>query len=267
MRAACVPVSSQAVPRVKTFDVQLAAPKVFEDDVDDFELAASRRREAGSDIQHLVVAEVEAGDRPRGPGSRRLFFHAQHPAAIVELDHAVPLGVLDQVAEHRRTHRALRRVAQAVGKVRAIENVVAERKRNAIGSHEIASDDERLRKTFGVGLRGVFDRQSELGAVTEQPSKAVLLVRRGDDQDLADTRQHQRRDRVVDHRLVENRQQLFTDAASQRMEPRSCSSCQHYAFDHLDRSPDRTVSLSRAKRHFAITAWFRLPEAIESVRL
>ena len=233
MSAACVPVSSQAVPRVRRSTCSWPCRRYSRIDVDDFELAASRRREAGSDIQHLVVEEVEAGDGPRGPGSRRFFLDAQHPAAIVELDHAVPFGVSDQVAKDGRTHRALRRVAQAVGKVRAIEDVVAERQRDAIGSDEIASDDERLCKAFGAGLRGVVDRQPQLGAVTEQTSKAVLLVRRRDDQDLADARQHQRRKRVVDHRLVENREQLLADAASQRMEPGSRSSCQHYAFDHL----------------------------------
>ena len=50
---------------------------------------------------------------------------------------------------------------------------------------------------------------------------AVLLVRRGDHQDLADARQHERRQRVVDHRLVVDRQQLLAHRERERMQPRA----------------------------------------------
>src|ERR1019366_525390 len=56
------------------------------------------------------------------------------------------------------------------------------------------------------------------------PSEEVLelgeVARSGDDQDLADAGKHQRRKRVVDHRLVVNRHELLADSAGDRV--KSC---------------------------------------------
>ena len=105
--------------------------------------------------------------------------------------------------------------------MRAVEDVVAEGERHPIRADELAADDERLRQPFGLGLGGVFDLQAELRAVTEQTAEAVLLVGRRDHEDGADPGQHQRRQRVVHHRLVVDREQLLADRAGHRMEPRA----------------------------------------------
>ena len=105
--------------------------------------------------------------------------------------------------------------------MRAVKNVVAERQRDAIRGNELAPDDERLREPVGARLRGVLDVDSDVGAVAEQPSEALLLVRRGDDQDVPDPGEHQRRERVVHHRLVVDRHELLADGARHRMQPRS----------------------------------------------
>ena len=62
-------------------------------------------------------------------------------------------------------------------------------------------------------------RDAELRAVAEQPLELLGVVRRGDDQDVADAGQHQRRQRVVDHRLVVDRHQLLADAQGDRVQP------------------------------------------------
>ena len=60
-------------------------------------------------------------------------------------------------------------------------------------------------------------------------SKSGRVLGRRDQQDVADARQHQRRERVVDHRLVVDRQQLLRDgaaspgAAASRSHPRAGS--------------------------------------------
>ena len=54
------------------------------------------------------------------------------------------------------------------------------------------------------------------------PSKSLkqrLVLRRADDQDIADASKHERCQRIVDHRLVENRQQLFRDDRRDRVKP------------------------------------------------
>src|SRR6184192_2499395 len=51
--------------------------------------------------------------------------------------------------------------------------------------------------------------------------EALGVLRRADDEDVADTRQHQRAERVIDHRLVVHRQQLLADRQGGRMQPRA----------------------------------------------
>src|SRR5215212_2323722 len=63
---------------------------------------------------------------------------------------------------------------------------------------------------------------------------------RGDDLDVADARHHQRRQRIVDHRLVVNGQQLLADAHGDRIQPRSRSAGQ----DDAPHQPARSFSVS-----------------------
>jgi hypothetical protein len=44
-------------------------------------------------------------------------------------------------------------------------------------------------------------------------------MRRGDDQDFIDPCQHQNGQRIIDHGLVVDRQQLLADGAGHRIEP------------------------------------------------
>ena len=71
----------------------------------------------------------------------------------------------------------------------------------------------------GTRLLGIGERDAPAAAVSEQRLEAWSLFRRGDDQDVADAGQHQRRQRVVDHRLVVDRQQLLADRPGDRMQP------------------------------------------------
>src|SRR5690606_41448786 len=48
----------------------------------------------------------------------------------------------------------------------------------------------------------ISDRQPEVATRPEQPPERVAVLRRRDDQHVPDPRQHQRGQRVVDHRLV-----------------------------------------------------------------
>jgi hypothetical protein len=45
----------------------------------------------------------------------------------------------------------------------------------------------------------------------------AAIGRCGDEQDVPNARQHQRRQRIVDHRFVINREQLFADHARDRI--------------------------------------------------
>ena len=56
-------------------------------------------------------------------------------------------------------------------------------------------------------------------AVPQQPAELLLVLGRGDDRDLAQAGQHQHRQRIVDHRLVVERQQLLRQRMGDRIEP------------------------------------------------
>ena len=58
-------------------------------------------------------------------------------------------------------------------------------------------------------------------AAAQKISKRYLIARRRDDQILADAGGHQRRQRVVNHRLVVHGQQLLGDNLRDRIQPRA----------------------------------------------
>ncbi len=63
-----------------------------------------------------------------------------------------------------------------------------------------------------------MERDTPLTAIAEQRPVGILIARRGDHQNVADLRQHQRGDRVVDHRFVVNRHELLADRNRQRVQ-------------------------------------------------
>src|SRR5688572_5666909 len=126
----------------------------------------------------------------------------------------------------------------------SVENIVAERERHRRLADELPADDERLREPFGPWLHGVLDLQSEVTAVTEKPAEAVDVGGRRNEQDVPNPRQHERRQRVIDHRLVVNREELLRDDESQRTEAGSSPAGKKYPF-HLAESLEQ---LGRRRR-------------------
>ena len=80
---------------------------------------------------------------------------------------------------------------------------------------EIAADDEGVGQPARLGLNLIGERQAPGPAVPEEVSKGRKGLGRRDDQDLPDPGQHERRERVVDHRLVVHRQELLAHARRQ----------------------------------------------------
>ena len=100
----------------------------------------------------------------------------------------------------------------------AVENVVAERQGDATLADEAPADEEGLRQAFGARLDLVLDAETDLATVAEQPPERALVLRRRDDQDVTDPREHERRERVVDHGLVVDRHELLAHRERERKE-------------------------------------------------
>ena len=78
-----------------------------------------------------------------------------------------------------------------------------------MSAHEVRTDGERLSESVGDRLLGIFEFYPPLPAGSEKTLECRVRLGCADDQDVADARKHEDRQRVVDHRLVVNRQQLF----------------------------------------------------------
>ena len=85
--------------------------------------------------------------------------------------------------------------------------------------HEQEAFKRLLGDGAALGLHRVVQGDAELSAVAEQSPEQRLLLRPGDDEDVANACHHQRGERVVDHRLVVDGQQLLACDASEGMEP------------------------------------------------
>ena len=214
--------------------MQGAALEIDAIDVRDLALAACRRLQAAGDVDDVVVVEVEAGHGVRRSGVLRLFLEADGAAGGVEFHDPVTRGVAYLVGEHGRSAIARHGPAQAVREMCAVEDVVAQRQRDPRVADELAADGERFREAAGMRLFRVRDREAEVPAVAQQPAKAVLLMRRGNDQHVPYAREHQRRQRVVHHRLVVDGDELLAHAMRHRMQPRSGAPGENDAFHRCD---------------------------------
>ncbi len=137
------------------------------------------------------------------------------------------------VGEDGGAFPALRRRAHHLGQAVAVEDVVAEDQRAGLVADEIRPDHEGLGEPVRRGLLGVGQLQAPLRAVAEEVAEHRQVARGGDDQDLADAGQHERRQRVEDHRLVVDRQHLLRHDMRHGMEPRAASARQDDAA-HVD---------------------------------
>ncbi|MNH05751.1 hypothetical protein D3C79_650950 [compost metagenome] len=205
-------------------------------DVGDFQLATWRRLDVLGDVHHIVVVEVQAGHCIRRLGFGGFFFDRQGATVLIEVDHTETLRVFDQVAEHGGASGLLDGAQQLLAETLAMENVVAQNQADRIVSDELFTDQESLGQSVGRGLFGVADFDAELAAVAQQLLVLRQVMRRGNQQDLPNTGQHQHRNRVVDHRFVVDWQQLLGNTQGDGVQAGAGTPRQNDTFGHAIRS-------------------------------
>ena len=186
----------------------------------DLQLAARGRLHPmclGGDIARV---EVQAGNGVGALGLGGLLLDGDGPPLAVELHDAEALGVVHVVAEDRGAARlgVLDGARQVAGQAVAVEDVVAEHQRARLAGDEVLADREGLGQAVRRGLLGVGKVHAVARAVPEQALEVGQVGRRGDDQDVADARQHEGGERVVDHGLVVDRQQLLGGHERERVQ-------------------------------------------------
>ena len=69
-----------------------------------------------------------------------------------------------------------------------------------------------------------------IGTVPQQPLESRQVMGRGDDEDIPDSGHHQHRDRIVDHRLIVDGQELLGDSLRDGIEAGSTAAGEHDTF-------------------------------------
>lgn len=189
----------------------------------DLQLAAGRGLHPMRLGGHVARVEVQAGDGVGALGLGGLLLDGDGPPLAVELHDAEALGVVDVVAEDRGAARlgVLDGARQVARQAVAVEDVVAEHEGARLAVNELLADGECLGQAVGARLLGVGQVHAVARAVTEQALEVGQVGRRGDDQNVPDARQHEGAERVVDHGLVVDRQQLLGGHERKRVQARA----------------------------------------------
>ena len=176
----------------------------------DLQLAAGRRPHLVRLGCHVARVEVQAGDGVGALGALGLLLDGDGPPLAVELHDAEALGVVHVVAEDRGAARlgVLDGARQVAAEPVAVEDVVAEHQGARLAGDELLADGECLRQAIGARLLGAGQVDAVARAVPEQALEVGQVGRRRDDEDVPDARQHEGGQRVVDHGLVIDWQQL-----------------------------------------------------------
>ena len=201
----------------------------------DLQLAAGRRlnlMRLGGDVARV---EVQAGDGVGALGALGLLLDGDGPPLAVELHDAEALGIVDVVAEDRGAARlgVLDGARQVAGQAVAVEDVVAQHQGARLSADEVLADGEGLRQAVRRGLLRVGEVHAVARAVPEQALEVGQVGRGGDDQDVPDARQHEGGQRVVDHRLVVDRQQLLGGHERERVQARAGPAGEDDAFHNI----------------------------------
>ena len=189
-------------------------------EVGDLQLAARGRLDLVRLGGHVARVEVQAGDSVGALGLGGLLLDGDGPALPVELHDAEALGVVHVVAEDRGPTGLciLDGARQVARQAVAVEDVVAEHQGARLAGDEVLADREGLRQAVGARLLGVGQVHAVARAVPEQALEVGQVGRRGDDQDVPDARQHEGGQRVVNHGLVVDRQQLLGGHERERVQ-------------------------------------------------
>ena len=204
-------------------------------EVGDLQLAAGRRLHPMRLGGHVARVEVQAGDGVGALGALGLLLDGDGPPLAVELHDAEALGVVHVVAEDRGPTGlgVLDGARQVAGQAVAVEDVVAQHQGARLSADEVLADGEGLRQAVRRGLLRVGEVHAVARTVPEQALEVGQVGRRGDDQDVADARQHEGGQRVVDHGLVVDRQQLLGGHERERVQARAGPAGEDDAFHNI----------------------------------
>ena len=227
-------------------DLELAVAQEFLIDGGDLQFPPGGWLYVRGHVHDLVGVEVEADDGIVALGMLRLLLDGEAVALVIEFGHAVAFRVVDPVAEDGGLSVLLGimdRIPEDSRESGSVEDVVAEDETGGVIADEFAADDEGLRQAVGGGLLGVFEAHAEVGAVAEEAAESGEVVGGGDDEDIPDSGLHEGGDGIVDHRFVEDGEQLFAHPLRDGVETGAGTSGENDAFHGICKEGGRLKPL------------------------
>ena len=196
----------------------------------DFQFPPCRRLHQLRPVRGAAIQKIQTCDRIGRRRLGRFFDDLAHGAIGGEIHHAIAFGISHAIAEYRAAlfHRI--GGGQLFGQPMPKENIIAQHHRAGGTVQEILGQNIGLRQPVGAGLGNIGQRQAPLAAIAQGALELVLILRGGDHRDVPDAGQHQHRQRVINHRLVIDRQKLLRHAHRDRIQPRSRSARQNDPF-------------------------------------
>src|SRR5271169_5290030 len=131
-----------------------------------------------------------------------LLLDAESPSRTIELHNSVTFWVVHRISKHARSTRFTRSLSQVLAQIVPIENVVAQYQRASAGAKKFLSHQKSLRNSLRLGLHFVLQPDSKLASIPQQCLKLEQILRSSNKKDLANPRQHQRAQRVINHGFV-----------------------------------------------------------------
>ena len=136
-------------------------------------------------------------------------------------------------------HRALQQPPQPG----AVKDIVPQHHTAAVVANKVRTQDKGLGQPVRGGLLLVAEPQTKPGAVPQERLESGQIPGRTDNENIPHSRQHQRGQRIVDHRLIIHRQQLLGGDLGQRIQPGAAASCQNYTFHTIPLPGPRRLSI------------------------
>src|SRR5580704_16375232 len=241
-------VSAGVEPRItasKLDDLQLLEAQIVPVYIADLEFTTGRRAQGGCYFKHGVVIKIEPGDRPVGQELAGLLDNIGRLVGIIEFEHGVTVGLADMMSEYGRALHSPGGFGEFGAQPVPVEQIIAENKRDAVRADELTPKNESMSKTDRFILRQVVEPDAPCRPVAKKPLIERQMFGCRYQQQVADSGQHENRQRIINHRLVVDRHQLFVHGERRRVKPGAGAAGEDDALHATLRRASRPAAVSR----------------------
>src|SRR5258708_2975900 len=246
-------------PTIENFAAEQPVAQVRIIYVGDLQFAAPGGLERADAVKDRATVKIRADHGIRRTRRRRLLFDADQPVMIEHRNsESFRIGHFLQ-QDHGSACVGLKTLSRLFDA--GLDDVVAENDADFLSLGKAFRQTQRVgNSSFTFLIRETYLLQPKILSVAEQPQKISGATASGDNQDVADSRVHQRLKRVVNHRFVIHRPHMLVRHPRYRINPSTCSSGENDSLHDFPPSAFKTRSPAdnaMAQRSCATEPWRR----------